>query len=78
MKKLNKIYSTKHVGAIDEYVTDYEKISSWHLMERAAEAWVSFFEERMEEEAKIAVVCGDGNNGGDGYAIARQIGRAHV
>lgn len=73
MKKLNKIYSTKQIKVIDKYVTDYEKISLWHLMERAAAAWVDFFEETVEGEARVAVVCGDGNNGGDGYAIARML-----
>ncbi len=42
------------------------------LMEHAAQAVVSEMEKRdLVSNKKIVVVCGKGNNGGDGYAIAR-------
>ena len=45
------------------------------LMENAACRVVEFLAERFSplEEQGIAVVCGKGNNGGDGMAIARQL-----
>lgn len=45
------------------------------LMENAACRVVEFLAERFAplEEQRIAVVCGKGNNGGDGMAIARQL-----
>lgn len=41
------------------------------LMERAATAFVQAVRERGINTKKTLVVCGSGNNGGDGYAIAR-------
>ena len=43
------------------------------LMEHAAEALFSEMERRGLHKKKIAVVCGKGNNGGDGYALARML-----
>lgn len=41
------------------------------VMEKAAEAVADFVNLRFDKDAKICVVCGKGNNGGDGYAAAR-------
>ena len=41
------------------------------VMEKAAEAVADFINLRFDRDAKICVVCGKGNNGGDGYAAAR-------
>lgn len=41
------------------------------LMEHAAGALFSEMERRGLHKKKIAIVCGKGNNGGDGYALAR-------
>lgn len=41
------------------------------LMERTALACVQQIERRIKGKGKILVVCGSGNNGGDGFAIAR-------
>ena len=48
-------------------------ISSLELMERAARAFVEHLVERypLTEYERIDVLCGPGNNGGDGAAIAR-------
>lgn len=46
-------------------------IPSLVLMERAALESVRMMEEENMNFSKVLVVCGSGNNGGDGYAIAR-------
>lgn len=73
MKKLNKIYRTADIPELDRYTVKSEQISSWDLMERAAENWWKLFEETVDFEAPAVVIAGRGNNGGDGYAIARML-----
>jgi ADP-dependent NAD(P)H-hydrate dehydratase / NAD(P)H-hydrate epimerase len=50
------------------------------LMESAARAVVEFLQEHCTplEEQHVTVVCGKGNNGGDGFAIARQLHTAKL
>jgi NAD(P)H-hydrate epimerase len=55
-------------------------IPSEVLMERAAVAVVDFMKGRCLDKGKSLVVCGSGNNGGDGFAVARlleQMGLGH-
>jgi hydroxyethylthiazole kinase-like uncharacterized protein yjeF len=53
------------------------QINSLDLMEKAAKAFVKVFVKEVKDEmASIAVICGQGNNGGDGLAIARLLKRA--
>lgn len=46
-------------------------VSSIVLMENAALNVVNFIEKKFSRKKNIVVLCGKGNNGGDGYAIAR-------
>ncbi len=55
----------------DQYTIKEIGIPSVVLMERAALEVVRCMEEEQTDFHKILVVCGSGNNGGDGYAIAR-------
>ena len=71
MEKLNKIFCTSQIRDIDKYTIEHEPISSLDLMERAAETWADIFENRVNGFTKVVVVAGNGNNGGDGYVIAR-------
>ncbi|MEG2277325.1 MAG: NAD(P)H-hydrate epimerase [Odoribacter sp.] len=71
MKKLNKIFSTSQIHELDKYTIENEPISALDLMERAAMVWCECFVNMFKESAQVAVFVGTGNNGGDGYAIAR-------
>ena len=66
-----KILSAQQIRALDVYTIQHEPISSIDLMERACRAFVGWFTERFDETQKVAIVCGTGNNGGDGLGIAR-------
>lgn len=57
--------------AADLYTIETIGIPSLVLMERAALGVVEAIEEQKLPTSDILVVCGAGNNGGDGYAIAR-------
>jgi len=45
------------------------------LMENAGAAVVRAVDERFGGARRVAVLCGRGNNGGDGFVVARRLGR---
>ena len=55
----------------DKYTIQKLSVPSLTLMERAAKACVYSIKKREMNLSHICVVCGSGNNGGDGFAIAR-------
>jgi hydroxyethylthiazole kinase-like uncharacterized protein yjeF len=67
-----KVLTAAQMGAIDR-ATIESGIPGIILMENAASRVVEFIAERFSpvSEQRIVVVCGKGNNGGDGLAIAR-------
>jgi len=69
-----KILSVEQIRRADAYTIQHEPIASIDLMERASRAFVSWFCENIETEGgKVKIVCGLGDNGGDGLAIARML-----
>lgn len=66
-----KIPTIEQIRACDAYTIEHEPISSINLMERAAKTCVNHIEEMFLNEISIAIICGMGNNGGDGLAITR-------
>jgi NAD(P)H-hydrate epimerase len=70
-----KILTAKQIREIDRLSTQQFGIPSILLMENAGMRIVEALEERFDdlEERAIAIVCGKGNNGGDGFVVARQL-----
>jgi len=66
-----KILTSQQIRAADEYTITHEPITSVDLMERAANACVEWITEKFNTEFSFHIICGLGNNGGDGLAIAR-------
>jgi ADP-dependent NAD(P)H-hydrate dehydratase / NAD(P)H-hydrate epimerase len=56
--------------AVDRWAIDERRVPSLDLMERAGEG-VARAVEQMAPDGALAVVCGKGNNGGDGLVVAR-------
>jgi NAD(P)H-hydrate epimerase len=75
------LYTTAQVRALDRATID-GGIAGIELMERAARAALDVLRRRWPQAQTVCVVCGPGNNGGDGFllaALACMAGmRAHV
>lgn len=74
-----KILTPSQIRALDAYTIAHEPIKSIDLMERAANAFVTWFTKQFPsvQHRPINIFCGPGNNGGDGLAIARLLNRKH-
>ncbi len=65
------VLSSEQIKEWDLFTIENEPISSIELMERASTKFVDEFIKKFQPNKKITIVCGHGNNGGDGLAIAR-------
>lgn len=65
------IWTPGAVRTLDRTATSAFGISGYELMGRAAEAVRAAASERWPDVRRWLVLCGAGNNGGDGYVIAR-------
>jgi NAD(P)H-hydrate epimerase len=71
MMGLKKILSEREIKRIDLLTIEKNKLRSIDLMEQAAEAFVQYLMTQHIANQTIIVLCGPGNNGGDGLAITR-------
>lgn len=70
------IFSASEIRAIDAFTIKTEPISSIDLMERAAFGCTQWLIKHYPESTAFKILCGSGNNGGDGLAITRQLLKA--
>lgn len=66
-----KILSASQIRDADAYTIANEPIAPIDLMERASSVFVLWYVAKFTPEQPVAIFCGNGNNGGDGLAIAR-------
>lgn len=71
MPGVETVYPVQSVRAIDRAAIERAGIGGYTLMTRAAEAAVSYAIEHYPAASRWQVVCGGGNNAGDGYVVAR-------
>jgi NAD(P)H-hydrate epimerase len=72
------IYSVAAVRAIDRTAIEDQGIPGYTLMTRAGAAAVSEARAKFPDAKRWQVVCGAGNNAGDGYVVARLAARAGI
>jgi NAD(P)H-hydrate epimerase len=66
-----RFYSSAQVRELDRRAIEDYSIPAYTLMQRAAAAAWKLLRERWPKAKSIHVLAGAGNNGGDGYEIAR-------
>jgi hydroxyethylthiazole kinase-like uncharacterized protein yjeF len=71
-----KIVSAAEMREIDRVTSEKFGVSSLTLMENAGSAVARFVLSEYPQSKRIAVVCGKGNNGGDGFVAARKLREA--
>ncbi|WP_066686994.1 bifunctional ADP-dependent NAD(P)H-hydrate dehydratase/NAD(P)H-hydrate epimerase [Christensenella intestinihominis] len=67
---MRTVLTPKQMGAVDRYMIERMKIPGILLMENAAHSVYEAIREETEP-CSVQVFCGTGNNGGDGFAVAR-------
>lgn len=68
----HELYTAEQTRELDRIVTEQHNISAAKLMARAGAAALESIKHFWPQAERILVVCGSGNNGGDGYELARQ------
>jgi hydroxyethylthiazole kinase-like uncharacterized protein yjeF len=68
-----KILTADEMRTVDRVTTERYGVTSLDLMHEAGAAVARFVEREHPEAQHIAVLCGKGNNGGDGFVAAREL-----
>jgi NAD(P)H-hydrate epimerase len=71
-----KILTAAEMQACDRATTERFGVPSFELMRNAAKAVAGFVKLRYPEARRTTVLCGRGNNGGDGMVAARLLSEA--
>ena len=67
------LYSVAQVRAFDAQAIASQGVTGYTLMQRAGEAAVRALRAGWPAARRVGVACGAGNNGGDGYVVARAL-----
>lgn len=68
-----KIVSAAEMRELDRITTDKDGVPSLTLMENAGTAAAEFILEQYPHCNEVCIFCGKGNNGGDGFVVARKL-----
>ncbi len=70
-----KILTASEMREVDRLTTERHGIASLTLMENAGHSVAEFIQEHFAhlERRHVVILCGKGNNGGDGFVVARHL-----
>ncbi|MBQ1527446.1 MAG: bifunctional ADP-dependent NAD(P)H-hydrate dehydratase/NAD(P)H-hydrate epimerase, partial [Lachnospiraceae bacterium] len=68
---MEAILTAAEMSKLDETTINYFRVPPEVLMERAALSVADIIAKEGLDTGDVLVICGSGNNGGDGFAIAR-------
>ena len=71
-----KILTADEMRTVDQLTTKQFGVASMDLMRHAGAAVARFVQREFPERRHITVLCGKGNNGGDGFVAARGLAAA--
>jgi len=74
----NEIYSSAQVRGLDRTAIEVYGIPSYELMCRAGQSALECLGRHWPRAVNLSIVCGAGNNAGDGYVLARLARAADV
>jgi len=66
------LYTAKQTRELDLLVTEQHNVSTAKLMSRAGSAALGSIKNHWPQAERLLIVCGTGNNGGDGFELAKQ------
>jgi ADP-dependent NAD(P)H-hydrate dehydratase / NAD(P)H-hydrate epimerase len=67
----DNLYSVDSIVQLEQIAINQFGISAYELMQRAGQSVFDVIQHRYPQCKKILVLCGAGNNAGDGYVVAR-------
>ncbi|MES1943722.1 hypothetical protein PC39_06394 [Salinisphaera sp. PC39] len=67
----DRVYGAAQVAALDKRVIEGQGVPGFTLMRRAAQAAFATLRLHWPAARRVVAVCGPGNNGGDGFLVAR-------
>lgn len=70
------LYNTSQIRNLDSYAIKKLHVPGIVLMENASIGIYQAITENFESIKKVGFICGKGNNGGDGYSVARHFSNA--
>ena len=70
------LYNAAQIRAIEQQAIEHLGIPGYELMTRAGEAVFKFLREDLLPDSSLLILCGPGNNGGDGFVVARLLHEA--
>ena len=65
------VYSSEQASQLDSVAIEKFGIKGYELMQRAGKAAFNLIKQQYPSAKRILVITGGGNNGGDGYIVAR-------
>jgi len=65
------LYRAEQVRALDQIAIETHQIPGYELMSRAGHAVYTVLHAHFPPPCRLAIFCGQGNNAGDGYIVAR-------
>jgi hydroxyethylthiazole kinase-like uncharacterized protein yjeF len=75
---MKHVLTAAEMGAVDQRTESETKIPLEQLMDRAGESVACFTQRHFPQAKNITILCGKGNNGGDGLVAARYLTKASV
>jgi ADP-dependent NAD(P)H-hydrate dehydratase / NAD(P)H-hydrate epimerase len=71
-----KIVTAAEMRGVDRVTSERFGVPSLTLMENAGTAVAAFVASQYPSAKRIGIICGKGNNGGDGFVVARKLHEA--